>query len=137
MEQILVVDDEASLRDTVAMLLRSRGFAVETAADGRSALAIPSSRPPSVAVVDLKLPDMSGLEVMSELRKRDPQLPCIIITAYGSVPSAVDAMKSGAFDYLTKPFDNTDLVLRIERAIAHRQLTSRVIELEEDLSARS
>ena len=137
MERVLVVDDESTLRDTIAMVLRTRGYEVDTAADGASALAAYSENRASVAVIDLKLPDMSGLDLMARVRERDPHLPCVIITAYGSVPSAVDAMRAGAFDYLAKPFDNTDLVLRIERAIGHRQLTARVSELEEDLSARA
>lgn len=137
MARILVVDDESTLRETIAMVLRARGYEVDSAADGAAALALQSAHRAAVAVIDLKLPDLSGLDLMARLRASDPQLPCVIVTAYGSVPSAVDAMRAGAFDYLAKPFDNTDLILRIERAIEHRQLTARLSELEEDLSARS
>ncbi len=137
MARILVVDDEVNLRDNIAMLLRSRKYDVDAAADGAEAIDFHSRRHPAVVVLDLLLPDMSGLDVLKQLRSADPTLPCIMITAHGTVPSAVDAMRAGAYDYVLKPFDNNDLVLRIERALDHRRLTSRVTELEEDLSARS
>jgi two-component system response regulator HydG len=137
MERILVVEDETSLRDTIAMLLRARGYEVEAVPDGRSALEVQAQRRPTMALLDVRLPDISGNDLMTRLHERDSQLPCVIMTAYGSVPSAVDAMRAGAYDYLTKPFDNNDLLFRVSRALGHRQLTNRVSELEAEVSARA
>lgn len=136
MPRILVVDDEPNLRDNIVMVLRARRYDVDAAASGQEAVSLHAQHHPAAVVLDLLLPDMSGVDVLKQLRRSDPTLPCIMITGHGTIRSAVEAMQAGAYDYLTKPFDNNDLVLRIERALEHRKLTSRVIELEEDLAAR-
>src|SRR6188768_709981 len=137
MPRVLVVDDETNLRQNIAMLLRARGYEVTLAATGQEALAQQRQTPAEAVVLDLVLPDLSGLEVLQRLREKDPTLPCVMVTAFGSIPSAVQAMRDGAADYVTKPFDNNDLVLRLERALEMRRLTTRVTQLEEDLSART
>ena len=135
--RILVIDDEPGVLQSIAMLLRSRRYEIETATSGADGIARFMREPAGVVVLDVLLPDMSGIEVLRRLRQVDSALPCLMVTAHGSVPSAVEAMKAGAYDYLLKPFDNNDLVLRIERALEKRRLSARVDELEEELASRS
>jgi DNA-binding NtrC family response regulator len=135
MPRLLLVEDEPQLRLAVETLLRARGYEVIAVPSGEEALAV--SEAADLAVLDLLLPGLSGTEVMAELRKRDAKLPCLLITAHASIQSAVQAIKSGAYDYLAKPFDNDDLLQTIARALEHRRLSARVSELEEDLSARA
>jgi DNA-binding NtrC family response regulator len=136
MTRILVVDDEAHLRLSIVTLLKARGHEVTAAASGEEALRNRDHKLDAV-VLDVVLPGMSGIDTLVQLRQLDPQLPCIVITAHASVRDAVEAMKIGAYDYIAKPFDNDDLILTVERALDHRRLTTRVRELEEDLSARA
>src|SRR5689334_15017306 len=109
--RVLVVDDEASARSGLEKLLRQEGYAVDAAADGPSALELASERPPDVVVTDLKMPKMDGVELLKKLREQDPDLPVIVVTAFGDVASAVNAMRAGAEDYLTKPVDFDALAL--------------------------
>jgi two-component system response regulator AtoC len=135
MARILLVEDEPHLRLAIEMLLRAHHHDVVGVASGEEAVA--ATCQPDVAVLDLMLPGMDGIEVMARLHERDPTLPSVVITAHGSIPSAVKAIRHGAFDYLTKPFDNDDLLATLDRAVEHRHLTIRVAELEEDLDART
>jgi DNA-binding NtrC family response regulator len=137
MARILVVDDEPNLRDTIRLVLSTHGFTVQTAGSGEEALDAFPLDPPDAVVLDVRLPGISGFEVFKRLREIDPQCVCIFVTAHGSVPAAVEAMRAGAFDYITKPFDNDDLRLKVRRAVEHRQLTRRVSDLESDVSARA
>jgi DNA-binding NtrC family response regulator len=137
MARVLVVDDEANLCAAIVGLLRARGFEAQPAESGEAALDRYASFQPDVVVLDVILPGMSGLETFSELRRRDPAVMCVFVTAHGSVPAAVEAIRAGGYDYLTKPFDNDHLVLTVERALERRGLAARVAELEQDLSARS
>ena len=137
MARILVVDDEAHLRNAISLVLTTHGLTVECAGSGEEALDVFAHDPPDVVVLDVRLPGMSGFDVFKRFRELDPLCVCVFITAHGSVPAAVDAMRAGAFDYITKPFDNDDLRLKITRAVEHRQLTRRVNDLESDVSARA
>ncbi|MEM9068003.1 MAG: sigma-54 dependent transcriptional regulator [Myxococcota bacterium] len=120
MAHVLVVDDERSVRFTLTEVLEDRGHKVTACRRGRDAL----QRAPDVDVVltDLRMPEMSGLALLEALRATEPTLPVILLTARGSEADAVAAMKLGAHDYLTKPFDNDELTLAIERAIEVSQL---------------
>src|SRR6478735_11255410 len=100
--RILVVDDEANARTALAELLRDEGYAVETAADGFKALPKLEEFSPDVVVTDLKMPGLSGLELMDKVRERDPSCVLIVMTAFGAIETAVQAMRQGAADYLTK-----------------------------------
>src|SRR5262249_60936322 len=102
-ERVLIVDDEANARTALAELLRDEGYAVETAADGFKALPKLEEFAPDVVVTDLKMPGLSGLELMDKLRERDPSCITIVMTAFGAIETAVQAMRQGAADYLTKP----------------------------------
>ena len=137
MRRILVVDDETNLRAAVARLFRGRQYEVIESSSGEDAVDKYTQVPSDIVILDLVLPGMSGLEALGRLKQIDPNITAIMLTAHGSVPSAVEAMRAGARDYLTKPFDNTDLVLKVERALEYRQLTSRVAELESDVLART
>jgi len=122
MSRILVVDDKEMMRDSVAATLSRKGHAVTAAGDGQTAIEKLRQRTHDVVVTDLQMPGMNGLELLEEIRKHDEQLPVILITAYGTVETAVAAMKNGAFDYITKPFSGDELLLTVQRAIEHGKL---------------
>lgn len=116
---VLVVDDKEMMRDSVSSTLARAGFAVRTASDGRAALREIASKRPDAVVTDLSMPGMSGVDLLGEIRAFDEDLPVILMTAFGTVQTAVEAMKRGAFDYLTKPFEGDELLITIKRAIQH------------------
>ncbi|MDR3640610.1 MAG: sigma-54 dependent transcriptional regulator [Humidesulfovibrio sp.] len=127
----LVVDDEPGHRMLVRAVLEDAGWRVTDAASGEAALAMLDRAQPHVALVDMKMPGMDGLTLMRELHARMPLLPVVLLTAFGSVGSAVEAMKQGAFDYLTKPADNEELSAVLEKSYEYRRL------LEENARLRS
>jgi len=129
--KIIVVDDDRSLLEIIRMRLESSGYEVIAAAHENEARAIAAEQTFDVAVVDLQLVDQDGLSLMTELHQIHPDLPVIILTAHGSIESAVDAMQRGAFTYLTKPFDSRELILQIERAIEQSRLTGEIKRLRE------
>src|SRR5512146_1407706 len=120
--RILVVDDEPSARSGMEKLLQQEGYTVDVAADGPSALTIAAESPPDVVITDLKMPKMDGVALLAKLREQDRDLPVIMVTAFGDVGSAVNAMRAGAADYLTKPVDFDALAMAIERALERREL---------------
>lgn len=130
---ILIVDDEPALRFALGELLGERGHRVITAASGHEALA--SLDDADVVLSDLNMPGMDGLALLAELAARDPSLPFLLLTAHGSERVAVQALKAGAYDYLTKPFDIDEVVHAIERALETRRLrvTTRRSEIERAL----
>ncbi|WP_438023340.1 sigma-54-dependent transcriptional regulator [Sorangium sp. So ce233] len=134
--RVLVVDDEASARSGLEKLLRQEGYAVDAAADGAEALEIATERPPDVVVTDLKMPKMDGMALLGRLREQDPSLPVIVVTAFGDVTSAVQAMRAGAEDYLTKPVDFDALLLSIERALERSALRVEAENLRRQLRER-
>ena len=130
MTKILVVDDEAEIRSLLAAVLQSKGYEVVTAEDGAAALqAVPRERP-AVILMDLSMPRMNGMDALPEVKRLDPELPVIICTAHADLATAVRAMKLGAYDYLTKPFDVELLILTLERAVERHRLHSRIEELK-------
>ncbi len=116
---VLVVDDKEMMRDSVSSTLARAGYAVRVAPDGRSALREVAARRPDAVVTDLSMPGMSGVDLLAEIRAFDEDLPVVLMTAFGTVETAVEAMKRGAFDYLTKPFEGDELVISVKRAIQH------------------
>ncbi|MCA9293655.1 MAG: sigma-54-dependent Fis family transcriptional regulator [Phycisphaerales bacterium] len=122
MTTVLVVDDKESLRDSVGFTLQRAGFVVLSAPDGKAAVEIAAKRRPDAVVTDLKMPGMTGVELIGALRELDEDLPIVLMTAYGTVETAVQAIKSGAFDYITKPFEGDELVIAVKRAIEHQAL---------------
>jgi DNA-binding NtrC family response regulator len=125
---VLVVDDDASLRRVTQMQLEEAGWEVSTAADGAAALDVmeASASGFSLVVTDLKMPGLSGIELLGELRSRYPETTVILITAYGTVQTAVEAMRAGAYDYITKPIDYDELLVVLERALQQRTLVGQV-----------
>jgi DNA-binding NtrC family response regulator len=117
MNVVLVVDDEKSLRHLLKEALAEEPLEVSTAADGKEALQMAEELNPDLVLLDLILPDMNGIQVMKKLKKRHPEVLVIIMTAFGEIRSAVEAMKNHAYDYLTKPFDLEDLKQTISRAL--------------------
>ncbi|MHC4416021.1 MAG: sigma-54-dependent transcriptional regulator [Planctomycetota bacterium] len=122
MSRILVVDDKEMMRDSVATMLVRKGHGVVVAASAPAALEKIAQRPFDCLITDLQMPDMNGLELLGEARRHDEQLPVIVMTAYGTVETAVQAMKQGAFDYLTKPFTGDELLVTVDRALEHAEL---------------
>ena len=124
--RILVVDDDQNILKVTQMRLEAEGYQVATAAHPKEAITLASDGTFSLALVDLKLPEQDGIEVMRELQGLDPELPVIIFTAYGTIKSAVEAMSKGASTYLTKPFDHQELLLKIKGCLKQRSLSNEV-----------
>jgi DNA-binding NtrC family response regulator len=137
MTRILVVDDEPNLREAIQMVLTAASHTVDVVGSGETAVEAHRRAPYDALVLDIALPGMNGVETLAAIKVLTPEVVAIFITAHGSIASAVEAMRTGGFDYLPKPFDNDELVLKVERALAHRRLTNRVQELEEQLEART
>src|SRR5262249_46631498 len=135
-ERILIVDDEANARTALAELLRDEGYAVETAADGFKALPKLDEFAPDVVVTDLKMPGLSGLELMEKVRERDTGCVVIVMTAFGAIESAVQAMRQGAADYLTKPVNLEELSLVLKRELERKRLRMEAGQLRERLAER-
>ena len=133
---ILVIDDEAEICEGLETLLRSEGFAVQAAASAQRGLDLLADQPFDLLLLDIKLPDRNGLELLQDLRRRDPHLPIIVITAYGAVDVARAAFKAGAQDYLTKPWNNEDLVAQVHQALEKRRLIEENIQLKRALKQR-
>lgn len=118
--RVLIVDDEKGFCDIVFRLLKRDGFAPLVAYDGKKALEMIASGMPDAVLLDVRMPGMDGLEVLRRAKELDPDLPILMVTAYGGFDGAVQAIKAGAFDYLTKPVDNTELVAKVRQALAKR-----------------
>ncbi len=122
--RILIADDELNIRKVLAATLRREGHEVVTAKDGQEAMELLESGKIQVVVTDLKMPKVDGLELLQHVQCHYPQIPVIIITAHGSINNAVEALKSGALDYITKPFDKEDLIRTVNKAIKTESLAS-------------
>ncbi|MFO0828885.1 MAG: sigma-54 dependent transcriptional regulator [Phycisphaerales bacterium] len=122
MARVLVVDDKEMMRDSVATTLARRGHTAVSCSSAKQALERIAERAPDAVITDLQMPDMNGLELLQEIRKIDEQLPVLVMTAFGSVETAVQAMKQGAFDYVTKPFGGDELAMTVERALEHARV---------------
>jgi two-component system, NtrC family, response regulator GlrR len=128
-ERILVVDDDHGLLTLMKMRLEAAGYKAITAEGAEQALSREQDEPCDVAIVDLKLPGINGIALLEQLLHQHPHLPVLILTAHGSIASAVEATKKGAYDYLTKPFDPKDLLHRLEKALEVRRLRGEVENL--------
>jgi len=117
MKKILIVDDEANMRLVLKAMLRKEGYDVATAENGLEALGVLKNQDVAVVVSDLKMPKLDGMGLLDRVVEDYPSTPVIMITAHGTVATAVDAMKKGAFDYITKPFDQDDLKRVVRKAL--------------------
>lgn len=123
MEKILIVDDNESLRYTLENVIEEAGFAPTAVEDGHKAIDEVKTKTYDLIICDMKLPKMDGMQILKEIRKIDPDIPFIILTAFGDIKNAVDAMKKGATDYLTKPFDNESMVMTIRKALEMKYMS--------------
>jgi len=128
---VLIVDDDASLSKTLCDILRAEGYAPVAAGEGETALGRVEEEKPLVAVVDLRLPDMDGLRVMEEIKKRSPGTECIVLTGYASQASAIEAINLGAYSYVQKPYDVQQLLVTIRRAWEKRTADRALQDSEE------
>ncbi|HEY3453338.1 MAG TPA: sigma-54 dependent transcriptional regulator [Bryobacteraceae bacterium] len=133
---VLVVDDDSSLRRVMKMQLEEAGYQVALASDGEQAGAIINEQRPKLVITDLLMPGMGGLELLKQIRDNRLETTVIMITAFGSVETAVEAMKSGAYDYVTKPIDYEGLVLAVHRAMERQSLLEEVRSLRSALDER-
>src|SRR5258705_1407297 len=130
---IYVVDDDASVREALSSLIRSVGWRVEAFASAQEFLAHPQADAPSCLVLDVQLPGLSGLDLQQELAKADIQIPIVFLTGHGDIPTSVRAIKAGALEFLTKPFNDEDLLDAIQQGIARNQ---RAPKQKEDLGTQ-
>jgi DNA-binding NtrC family response regulator len=133
---ILVVDDEAEIREGLEALLKSENFDVTLAENGAAGLQKLEERPFDLLLLDVSLPDRNGIEMLHEIRRRDPNLAIILITAYGSIDMARAAFKNGAQDFVTKPWSNDELIAQISAAVEGRRLREENVQLKRALKQR-
>ena len=133
---ILVIDDEEIMREILEALLTREGYQVRMASSGEEGLEIARSTPFDAAIVDVMMPGMDGIATLEELRKLDEDLPALMITAFASVETAIAAMKRGAFDYITKPFKNDEVLTVVRNAVERRQLVAENTALRQTLQAQ-
>ncbi len=133
---VLVLDDEEVMREILQTLLEGEGYRVKLAENGEEGLALARREPIDVAVVDVMLPDTSGIDVLDELKKSDPEMVVVMITAFASVETAITAMKRGAFDYITKPFKNDEVLIVVSNGMKQRNLVNENRTLKQALSDR-
>src|SRR5258708_24470338 len=117
---ILVIDDEAGIRDSLEVLLTLEGYSVRMAADGEQGLRILELENFDLVLLDLALPGQSGLELLPQIKERQPELPVIMITAYGTVDNVVEAVRAGAENFVQKPWDNEKLTTAIRPPVARQ-----------------
>jgi two-component system, NtrC family, response regulator GlrR len=134
--KIIVVDDDRNLIELVKMRLESAGYDVTAAVREDEALAAVKTHSFDICLLDLMLTDRDGISLMGDIHAIAPHIPVIILTAHGSIESAVEAMRKGAYSYLTKPFEPQDLLLQIDRALEHRRLNSEIKRLKELLEEK-
>ncbi len=132
--RVLVVDDERFIRDVLADFLAMEGYAVRTASDGEAALGELRNRVFDIVVSDLKMPNVGGLELLKEINTAYPQTMTVIMTGFGTVETAIDAMKQGAFDYVLKPFKADEIVQVVNRALKQKRLAAENLRLREAIS---
>src|SRR5664279_3553327 len=132
-KRVLIVDDEKNMRWVLSQALSADGFEVVEAVDGNSALDSVSEQEPDVMVLDHRMPGKDGMEVLRTVRGKGLSFPIIMLTAHGNVATAVEAVKAGATEYLTKPFDLEELKLAIDKALSYSEMAAEVERLRGEL----
>src|SRR5499433_4282687 len=133
---ILVVDDESEIREGLELLLKSEGYQVSMADNGQSGMSRLGEQPYDLLLHDVSLPDRNGIDLLKDIRRQDPHLPIVLITAYGSIEMARAAFKSGAMDYITKPWSNDELLAQVAQAVESRKLREENVQLKRALKQR-
>lgn len=136
MADILLVDDEKSVRTTLSILLQKAGYRVEEAGSGAEAIEKFKARFFDLVITDLKMEPVDGMDVLREVKSINPSSEVLVMTAYGTVESGVEAMKLGAYDYIQKPFEKDDFLLRVQKVLEHRQLLTEIEQLQEELKEK-
>ncbi len=134
---ILIADDEQAVRSSLERLLEFESYRVIQAADGPSALDLVRDRPVDLVLLDIKMPGMDGLEVLAQLHQENPQLPVVIISGHGSIQTAVEATRLGAFDFIEKPIDADRILLVIRNGLAQRRLLKENVSLKAEVRQRT
>src|SRR5210317_1043785 len=127
---ILVVDDDKNLLELIQMRLESEDYQVVATAEEEEALEVAKEQAFDLSIIDLQLTNRNGISLMEDVHQINPDLPVIILTAFGSIESAVEAMTKGAYSYLSKPFDHHKLLFQVEKAVENRRLTSEIKRLK-------
>ena len=135
-ERVLIVDDEEQMRDLLAKVLEKNGFQVAAAGDGAQALALLEKEPVDLVVTDVRMPGLGGMEALKAIKELNPDIIVIIMTAFGSIDQAVQAVKEGAYDYINKPFKIDEMLLTIRKALEERRLRHEVTALRHELRKR-
>ncbi len=133
-KHILIVDDEPLIRSSLGELLTISGYSVSTAANGKEALEILKDYTADIVIADMKMPVMDGIQLLKKVKANYPETPVIVISGYASIENAVEAMKEGAYDYVTKPIVDSEIKIVIERLLKQRQLQEENVRLKEQLS---
>jgi len=132
---ILIVDDEPLVRRSLSELLTLSGYAVSTAGNGKEALDLLKTYNADIIISDLKMPEMDGTQLLRQIRNNYPDIAFILITGYGSIENAVDAMRDGAYDYITKPIIDSEVKILLERIVSQRRIMEENVRLKEELSS--
>jgi two-component system NtrC family response regulator len=135
-KKVLLVEDDESLRRVMEFHLTEKGYIVVAAADGASAYTLFRQEMPDVVVTDMSMPGMSGLELLRSIKRLDAQIPVVVITAFGTIETAVEAMRSGAFNYIAKPISNEELALVVAKALDYHELKEENVRLHRELQER-
>src|SRR5207247_1665437 len=136
MRRILVIDDEKSMRELLTHLLKRAGHRVNAAESGEKGIELFDKDVYDLVISDVSMPGMSGLDVLRKVRDSSPETPVVLITAYGSKETAIEAVKLGAFDYFEKPFNVEEVLKRVGNALAQRQLASENVFLRRELKGK-
>src|SRR3954464_11139892 len=131
--RILIVDDELVVRDSLGKWFSSEGYAARPVSGAREALEVIQQTEFDIALIDIKMPGMDGMELQARLREADPDLTVVIMTGYAAVDTAVQALKLGAYDYITKPVDPDELSHIVANALEHKRARREVMRLRENL----
>ena len=134
--RVLIVDDEESMRDFLSIMLHREGYQVDTAVDGAQAVVHLRDHSYDLVISDIKMPRMTGLELLTHIKERTPETVVLMVTAFSSTDEAVEAMKQGAYDYITKPFKNEEIRLIVKNALERRDLRRENLALKEALGQR-
>lgn len=137
MKKVLIVDDDAELRSTLSEILKGAGYHIDEASSGKEAIEKMASKDFDIALLDLMMPKMNGIETLTELKKITPKTKVIMITAFATVENAVDAIKKGASDYISKPFRIDDLLTTIRRVIEEGRFEEGITKLDLDYTLSS
>ena len=135
-ERILIVDDEDGMRRLLSRVLTREGYETSAVGSGAEALRLVASERFDLVVTDIKMPEMDGLQLLAELKEYEPSLPIIVITAYGTIENAVQALRSGAYDYIAKPFENDEIKLTVAKAFERERLLAENRYLHAELEGR-